>query len=82
MQRLLQWSVAAGAIGVVAFFAVGPAEAKSCSERFGVCKRFCAKTESDSPACLAACAGYREQCLASGCWESKYVAKECGFTRQ
>ena len=82
MRRLLHWSVAAGAIGAVALAFVGPAHAKSCSERIEVCKRFCAKSEGASPGCLAACAGYREQCLASGCWESKYVAKECGFTRQ
>jgi hypothetical protein len=78
----LHRSAAAGAIGVIPLLAIVPAEAKTCSERLGVCKRFCVKTESDSPGCLAACAGYREQCLASGCWESKYVAKECGFTRQ
>ena len=82
MRKLLHRTVAASAIGVIALLAIGPAGAKTCSERINVCKRFCAKTERDSPGCLAACAGYREQCLASGCWESKYVAKECGFTRQ
>jgi hypothetical protein len=43
---------------------------------------FCVKSESGSPACVAACSGYLQSCLASGCWESKYVDKECGFTRR
>lgn len=30
----------------------------------------------------AALGGYLQTCLRSGCWESKYVDKECGFTRQ
>ena len=59
-----------------------PAEAKSCSERILTCQGFCAKTEGGSPGCLAKCREYRQACLASGCWESKYVSKECGFARQ
>jgi hypothetical protein len=59
-----------------------PAEAKSCSERVKTCQGFCAKTEGGSPRCLAKCGEYRQACLASGCWESKYVSKECGFARQ
>jgi hypothetical protein len=31
---------------------------------------------------MAVCSGYLQTCLSSGCWESKYVDKECGFTRQ
>jgi hypothetical protein len=59
-----------------------PAEAKSCSERLKTCQGFCAKTEGGSPRCLAKCGEYRQACLASGCWESKYVSKECGFAKQ
>jgi hypothetical protein len=59
-----------------------PGYAKTCSERLKVCQGFCARTESGSPACLAKCGEYRQACLASGCWESKYVSKECGFARQ
>jgi hypothetical protein len=59
-----------------------PADAKSCSERLKTCQRFCVKAESGSPGCLAKCGEYRQACLASGCWESKYVAKECGLVQQ
>ncbi len=73
---------AAGAAGVVALALIAPAEAKTCTERLSVCQKFCVKSESGSPACMAACSGYLQSCLASGCWESKYVDKECGFTRR
>ena len=59
-----------------------PAEAKTCSERLSVCRKFCIRSEAGSPACMSACGGYLQTCLASGCWESKYVEKECGFTRK
>ena len=59
-----------------------PAEAKSCSGRLKTCQGFCAKTEGSSPGCLAKCGEYRQACIASGCWESKYVSKECGFAKQ
>ena len=59
-----------------------PADAKSCTERLKTCQRFCVKAESGSPGCLAKCGEYRQACLASGCWESKYVAKECGLVQQ
>ena len=82
MRRLLRLSVAAGAIGVVGLGLMGPAAAKTCTERLSVCQKFCIRSESGKPACMAACSGYLQTCLASGCWESKYVDKECGFTRQ
>jgi hypothetical protein len=78
------FAVCAG-LGVAAALVLtltAPADAKSCSERLKTCQGFCAKTESGSPRCLAKCGEYRQACLASGCWESKYVAKECGFARQ
>jgi hypothetical protein len=59
-----------------------PADAKSCTERLKTCQGFCAKTEGGSPRCLAKCGEYQQACLASGCWESKYVSRECGFARQ
>jgi hypothetical protein len=59
-----------------------PADAKSCSERLRTCQGFCAKTEGGSPGHLAKCGEYRQACLASGCWESKYVSKEYCFAKQ
>jgi hypothetical protein len=59
-----------------------PADAKSCSERLRTCRGFWAKTEGGSPGCLAKCGEYRQACLASGWWKSKYVSKECGFAKQ
>ena len=82
MRRLLRASVAASVIGAISLALIGPAEAKSCSERMLVCRGYCAKTLNDSPACLAKCGEYRQECLSSGCWESRVVAKECGFNRQ
>jgi hypothetical protein len=55
VRKLLHWSVGAGAIGVIALLAIGPAEAKTCSDRLRVCQKFCTKTEGGRPACLAKC---------------------------
>ena len=82
MRRLLLGIIVAGAAGMIALTLPAQAEAKTCSDRLKVCQRFCAKSESDRPGCLAKCGEHRQACLASGCWESKYVDKECGFTRQ
>ena len=82
MGRLFRLSVAAAALGAVALLAVGQAEAKTCSDRLRVCQKFCARSEGGSPGCMSTCGGYLQTCLRSGCWESKYVDKECGFTRQ
>ncbi len=67
---------------MIAFALIGPAEAKTCSERLKVCQKFCVRSEGGSPACMSVCSGYLQSCLVSGCWESKYVDKACGFTRQ
>jgi hypothetical protein len=82
MRRLLQSSVAAGAVGVVALALIGPAEANTCSDRLRVCQKFCVRSEGGSRGCMAVCGQYLQACLSTGCWESKYVDKECGFTRQ
>jgi hypothetical protein len=82
MRRLLHRSAAAGAAGMIALLALAPAEAKTCTERLSVCQKFCVGSESGSPVCMAACGGYLQSCLASGCWESRYVEKERGFTRR
>ena len=82
MRRLLHGIAAAGVAGMAALALTAPADAKTCSERLKVCHRFCIKSESGSPGCVAKCGEYLQTCLASGCWESKYVDKECGLTRQ
>jgi hypothetical protein len=71
-----------GAVAALVLALGAPADAKSCTERLKTCQGFCAKTEGRSPGCLAKCGEYRQACLASGCWESKYVSKECGFAKQ
>ena len=55
--------------------------AGSCSERQQVCLAYCAKTYNNAPKCLRACNNYMGECIATGCWESKITAKQCGFTR-
>jgi hypothetical protein len=71
-----------GAVAALVLALGAPADAKSCTERLKTCQGFCAKTEGGSPGCLAKGGEYRQACLASGCWESKYVSKECGFAKQ
>jgi hypothetical protein len=71
-----------GAVAALVLALGAPADAKSCTERLKTCQGFCANTEGGSPGCLAKCGEYRQACLASGCWESKYVSKECGFAKQ
>jgi hypothetical protein len=82
LRKLSLWGAGLCAAGALVLALVGPAEAKSCSGRLRTCQGFCAKSESGSPGCLAKCGEYRQACLASGCWESKYVSKECGFAKQ
>ena len=82
MRKLSLIRAGLGAVAALVLALNGPAEAKSCSERLRTCQGFCAKTEGGSPRCLAKCGEYRQACLASGCWESKYVSRECGFAKQ
>jgi hypothetical protein len=82
MATLFRLSIMAAALVAIALSAAGPAEAKTCSDRVRVCQKFCARSERGSPGCMSTCGGYLQTCLRSGCWESKYVEKDCGFTRQ
>ena len=59
-----------------------PGRAKTCSDRVTVCQGYCAKSESGSPGCLRACDKFLAECVASGCWESKVVARQCGFEKR
>ena len=56
--------------------------ANSCSERQQVCLGYCAKSYNNAPRCLTACSNYMNECISTGCWESKIVSKQCGFTRR
>ena len=58
MRRLLHGIAAAGVAGMAALALTAPAEAKTCSERLKVCHRFCIKSESGSPGCVAKCGEY------------------------
>ena len=82
MRRLVRLNVAAGTMGVLLLALIGPVQAKTCSERLQVCYGYCAKSMGDSPRCHDKCRQYHQECMASGCWESKVVARECGFARQ
>ena len=57
----------------------GSAQAMTCSVRLQVCHGYCVKSMG---ACHAKCRQFSQECMASGCWESRVVAKQCGFTRQ
>jgi hypothetical protein len=82
MRNFSLWAAGLCATAALVLAVSSPADAKSCTERLKTCQGFCAKTEGGSPRCLAKCGEYRQACLASGCWESKYVSRECGFARQ
>jgi hypothetical protein len=82
MRRDLCRSMAAGAIGALLLALGGAAQAMTCSERLQVCHGYCAKSMGDSQACHSKCRQFQQECVASGCWESKVVAKQCGFARQ
>ncbi len=75
-------SVAVAAIGAALFGLAGAAQAMTCSERQQVCHGYCVKSMGDTPGCHAKCRQFHEECMASGCWESKVVARQCGFARQ
>ena len=78
MTRIARWLCVLGAAGAFA----APAVAKTCTERLSVCEGYCAKSEAGSPGCMRTCAHYQHACLSSGCWESKIVARQCGFERR
>ncbi len=67
---------------ILALMLSDSAWAISCSERLQVCQGYCAKSMGDTPGCHAKCRQFRQECIVSGCWESKVVAKQCGFARQ
>lgn len=72
----------AAAIVALILAAGGPAQAKTCSERLQVCDGYCVKSMGDTPPCHAKCRQFHQECMENGCWESRVVAKQCGFARQ
>jgi predicted transcriptional regulator len=54
--------------------------AKSCSDRRQVCFGYCEKSNKNLAGCKAVCESYMNTCMSTGCWESKIVAKQCGFS--
>jgi hypothetical protein len=82
MRSLLCGSVAVGATAALLVALSGAAQAMTCSERLQVCNSYCVKSMGDTPGCHAKCRQFHQECMASGCWESKVVAKQCGFARQ
>jgi hypothetical protein len=82
MRNLLRRSMAVGASGALLLALGGSAQAMTCSERLQVCHGYCVKSMGDNPTCHTKCRQLHQECMASGCWESKIVAKQCGFARQ
>ena len=81
--RILPFSSAVVAAIVALILALGGSvQAKTCSERLQVCDGYCIKSMGDSPGCHARCRQFHRECMGSGCWESRVVAKQCGFARQ
>jgi hypothetical protein len=64
------------------FLVNGPVQAAmTCSDRIQVCDRYCIRSMNDSPGCHSKCKEIRQECLSTGCWESKITAKQCGIGR-
>jgi hypothetical protein len=82
MRSLLCRGILAGASCALLLAVSQSAEAITCSERLQVCYGYCAKSMGDSPGCHAKCRQFHQECMSSGCWESRVVAKQCSFTRQ
>ena len=83
MRRRRYCSMTVAGVGALLLLAFsGLAQAKTCSERLEVCHGYCVKSMGDTPRCHAKCRQLHQECMASGCWESKVVAKQCGFERQ
>ena len=82
MRRLLCRGISMGAIAALLLTFSGSAQAMTCSERLQVCHGYCVKSMGDTPGCHAKCRQLHQECMAGGCWESKVVAKQCGFTRR
>ena len=60
----------------------GSAQAMTCTDRLQVCHNFCIKGMSNSPGCHAKCREIHQECMASGCWESRITARECDIDRK
>jgi hypothetical protein len=60
----------------------GSGHAITCTDRLQVCHNFCIKSMSNSPGCHAKCGEIHQECMASGCWESRVTAKQCNIVRR
>lgn len=82
MRYLLRIGSVCGVL--VAAGLAGPAFAapKTCTGRQKVCLDYCAKNYAKSPGCTSNCGDSINECMSTGCWSSKLVAKECGFAKQ
>ena len=56
----------------------GSAQAMTCSAVAGL-PRTASRAWGDTPGRHARRRQFHQECVASGCWESKVVAKQCGF---
>jgi hypothetical protein len=82
MRRGIGTYLATAAVLAAAVMFAPPAYADTCTERQQVCFAFCQRTEDNSAPCRAVCRGYLDECVSTGCWESRVSAKRCGFERK
>ena len=59
-----------------------PLHAGSCSGGLKVCNAYCQKNYDGHFRCLQACQGHFQDCMSTGCWESRVTARRCGFARE
>ncbi len=59
-----------------------PTFAITCTDRKGVCLAYCDKHYHRAPKCTAVCEDLLNECMSSGCWESKITAKRCGISKR
>jgi hypothetical protein len=62
--------------------AATPTFAITCTDRKQVCFAYCEKNHHNAPKCRSVCEGLLNNCMSTGCWESKITAKRCGISKQ
>jgi hypothetical protein len=67
---------------VISVSVATPGHAITCTDRQQVCFRYCEKNYANVARCKATCGSLLNNCMSTGCWESKVTARQCGITKQ
>jgi hypothetical protein len=56
--------------------------ASTCSGREAACHKFCDEKAATSEQCDPACDAMFKSCLQTGCWDSPFTGKKCGYVEK